>query len=76
MRMSDFTPKSVALVRDLILLGKSEGSTVLDYFAGSGTTGHAIINLNREGGGKRKYTLVEMGDYFDTVLKCSSSDLI
>ena len=69
MRMSDFTPKSVALVRDLILLGKSEGSTVLDYFAGSGTTGHAIINLNREGGGKRKYTLVEMGDYFDTVLK-------
>ncbi|MEW6564675.1 MAG: DNA methyltransferase [Spirochaetota bacterium] len=42
---------------------------VLDYFAGSGTTGHAVINLNREDGGKRKYILVEMGDYFDTVLK-------
>lgn len=41
----------------------------LDYFAGSGTTGHAIINLNREDGGKRKYILVEMGSYFDTVLK-------
>ena len=42
---------------------------MLDYFAGSGTTGHAVINLNREDNGKRKYILVEMGDYFDTVLK-------
>ncbi|NCN06125.1 MAG: site-specific DNA-methyltransferase [Spirochaetales bacterium] len=42
---------------------------VLDYFAGSGTTGHAVINLNREDQGKRKFILVEMGDYFDTVLK-------
>jgi adenine-specific DNA-methyltransferase len=42
---------------------------VLDYFAGSGTTGHAVINLNREDGGNRKYILVEMGAYFDTVLK-------
>lgn len=41
---------------------------VLDFFAGSGTTGHAVINLNREDGGKRKYILVEMGDYFNTVL--------
>ena len=42
---------------------------VLDCFAGSGTTGHSVINLNREDGGKRKYILVEMGSYFDTVLK-------
>ena len=41
---------------------------MLDYFAGSGTTGHAVINLNREDGGRRKFILVEMGDYFDTVL--------
>ena len=40
---------------------------ILDYFAGSGTTAHAVINLNREDNGK--YILVEMGDYFDTVLK-------
>jgi len=46
-----------------------KSSLILDYFAGSGTTGHAIINLNREDGGKRKYILVEMGDYFDAVLK-------
>ena len=41
----------------------------MDYFGGSGTTGHAVINLNREDCGKRKYILVEMGNYFDTVLK-------
>lgn len=40
----------------------------MDYFAGSGTTGHAVINLNREDGGERKFILVEMGEYFDTVL--------
>ncbi len=41
---------------------------VLDHFAGSGTTGHAVINLNRKDGGRRKFILVEMADYFDTVL--------
>lgn len=43
--------------------------TTLDFFAGSGTTGHAVINLNREDGGNRKYILVEMGEYFETVTK-------
>ena len=42
--------------------------TVLDYFAGSGTTGHAVIDLNREDGGDRRFILVEMGEHFDTVL--------
>lgn len=42
---------------------------ILDHFGGSGTTAHAVINLNREDGGKRKYILVEMGQHFDTVLK-------
>jgi adenine-specific DNA-methyltransferase len=40
----------------------------MDYMAGSGTTAQAVINLNREDGGRRKYILVEMGGYFDTVL--------
>ena len=40
----------------------------MDFFAGSGTTAHAIIDLNREDGGKRKFLLVEMADYFNTVL--------
>jgi adenine-specific DNA-methyltransferase len=41
---------------------------ILDFFAGSGTSGHAVINLNREDGGRRKFILVEMAHYFDTVL--------
>jgi len=65
----DFS-KSVALVRDCILTSGGRQSDVicLDFFAGSGTTGHAVINLNREDGGRRKFILVEMADYFDTVL--------
>ncbi|GIV24572.1 MAG: hypothetical protein KatS3mg026_0264 [Bacteroidia bacterium] len=59
-------PKPVYLLRCSCKL--SELELILDYFAGSGTTGHAVINLNREDGGRRKFILVEMGDYFDTVL--------
>lgn len=60
------TPKPTALVERACTLS-GPGKT-LDAFAGSGTTGHAVINLNREDGGQRKFILVEMGDYFDTVL--------
>jgi adenine-specific DNA-methyltransferase len=51
-------------------IGTSPDSSefVLDFFAGSGSTGHAVINLNREDGGQRKFILVEQADYFDTVL--------
>ena len=64
-------PKSVHAVTDCLKVAgvrnKTEG-VALDYFAGSGTTGHAVINLNREEGGRRKFILVEMAQYFDTVL--------
>ena len=62
-------PKSVNAVFDALFIGTNTKSIVLDYFAGSGTTAHAVINLNREDEGNRKYILVEMGEYFDTVLK-------
>jgi hypothetical protein len=63
-------PKSIFTVRDCLDAGLNNQNTgtVLDYFAGSGTTGHAVIDLNREDGGRRQFILVEMGDYFDTVL--------
>ena len=63
-------PKSIHAVHDAIfsVTDTDTYDIVLDYFAGSGTTGHAVINLNREDGGQRKFILVEMGDYFDTVL--------
>jgi len=48
---------------------KLEQGYFLDFFAGSGTTGQAVMNLNREDNGNRKYLLVEMGQYFDSVLR-------
>lgn len=63
------TPKPVGLLMRVIGLTAGRSDSVLDYFAGSGTTAHAVINLNREDDGERKYILVEMGEYFDTVLK-------
>lgn len=57
-------PKSLYAVSDSIKIAMKDGDMVLDYFAGSGTTGHAVIYLNREDGGNRKFLLVEMGEYF------------
>lgn len=68
LHFSDY-PKPLAVSLHLASIGSNSNSIILDYFAGSGTTGHAVINLNREDGGTRKYILVEMGEYFDTVLK-------
>lgn len=62
-------PKPLDVIGELINLCADKSSLTLDYFAGSGTTAHAVINLNREDGGNRKYILVEQGEYFDTVLK-------
>ena len=62
-------PKSVELIRKCVEIGATANSLVLDFFAGSGTTAHAVITINREDDGNRKYILVEMGDHFDTVLK-------
>ena len=61
-------PKPVSLIRSLVRSTTRQTDIVVDFFAGSGTTGHAVINLNREDRGRRKFILVEMGDYFDTVL--------
>ena len=61
--------KPAALLRRVVELSTKSDDVILDSFAGSGTTGHAVINLNREDGGSRKYILVEMGEYFETVLK-------
>lgn len=63
-------PKAKALVEDCIkALNINSNSTVLDFFGGSATTGHAIINLNREDQGNRKFILIEMGEYFNIVTK-------
>ena len=61
-------PKPLSLIRSLVRSTTRQTDIAVDFFAGSGTTGHAVINLNREDGGRRRFVLVEMGDYFDTVL--------
>lgn len=64
-------PKSVHAVADCLKvagLRRTQDGVALDFFAGSGTTGQAVINLNREDGGQRRFILVEQADYFDTVL--------
>jgi adenine-specific DNA-methyltransferase len=57
------------LVRMLRYLASETDAWILDYFAGSGTTAQAVMSLNREDGGRRKYILVEMGHHFDDVLR-------
>ena len=62
-------PKPSNLIKRLASIGGDKFSVFLDFFTGSGSSGHAVINLNREDNGKRKYILVEQNNYFDTVLK-------
>lgn len=62
-------PKSIYLVKDCVAAISNDGDIVMDIFAGSGTTAHAIINMNRKFGGSRKYILCEMGNYFRTATK-------
>lgn len=61
-------PKSIFTTYDCIYAVSDSNSIILDYFAGSGTTAHAVMKLNREDGGSRKYIVVEMGRHFETVL--------
>ncbi|OYU34664.1 site-specific DNA-methyltransferase [Novosphingobium sp. PASSN1] len=62
-------PKHANFVARFVLHATKPDSTVLDCFGGSGSTGHAVLTTNRIDGGKRKYVLVEQGDYFNTVIK-------
>ena len=60
-------PKPSSLVRDFLSLCTQDGGIVLDSFAGSGTTAHAVLSLNKEDDGNRKFILIECEDYADTI---------
>lgn len=62
-------PKPTTLIRKLIAASYTQGEIIMDYFAGSGTTAHAILGLNKIDEGNRNYLLMEMGKYFDSTLK-------
>jgi adenine-specific DNA-methyltransferase len=61
------TPKPVKLVERILEICSNKNSIILDSFAGSGTTAHAVLNLNKQDGGNRKFILIEMGDYAETI---------
>lgn len=62
-------PKPLGLISYLIKFTNNDDGIVLDYYAGSGTTGHAAISLLREHGVRRRYILVESGTTFDSIIK-------
>ena len=65
---TDFdTEKNVLLIERIIKWITSDNDVILDSFAGSGTTAHAVLNMNKADGGHRKFILVEMMDYADSI---------
>lgn len=60
-------PKPMELIKDFVLLSTNKNDIILDYHAGSGTTGHAVLELNKEDGGNRKFILIEQMDYIKTI---------
>ena len=60
------TPKPIRLIERILQIASDKDSIILDSFAGSGTTAHAVLNMNEQDGGNRTFILVEMEDYADT----------
>lgn len=61
------TPKPHELIEQIIRISTDENDIILDSFAGSGTTAHAVLNMNKADGGNRKFILIEMMDYADSI---------
>lgn len=61
------TPKPTRLVERILQIVGDKNAVILDSFAGSGTTAHAVLNRNKEDGGNRKFILIEMMDYADSI---------
>ncbi|WP_270415266.1 MULTISPECIES: site-specific DNA-methyltransferase [Blautia] len=61
------TPKPYRLIEFILKIASNPDDIILDSFAGSGTTAHAVLNMNKIDGGHRKFILVELGDYADSI---------
>ncbi len=61
------TPKPARLIERILQIVGGQNTLILDSFAGSGTTAHAVLNMNKADGGNRKFILVEMMDYADSI---------
>jgi adenine-specific DNA-methyltransferase len=69
-------PKPIKLIKDLTKLATCEDSIILDFFAGSGTTGDAVMQLNAEDGGNRKYILVQLPEPIDEKKNKTAYDFV
>ncbi|WP_419900865.1 site-specific DNA-methyltransferase [Roseomonas sp. USHLN139] len=70
-------PKPVGLLEDIVGIGYGEKDAVIaDFFAGSGTTGEAVVSLNRSDDGRRKYILSDQSESFDRVLKARMQKVV
>src|ERR1035437_3834083 len=61
------TPKPTKFINKILNISLGQNDIILDSFAGSGTTAHAVLNLNKLDGGSRKFILVEMEEYADSI---------
>lgn len=61
------TPKPSRLIERIAQIASEPDSIILDSFAGSGTTAHAVLNMNKRDGGSRKFILVETEDYAEAI---------
>jgi len=61
------TPKPVEIIKRILKISTDENDVVLDSFAGSGTTAHAVLEMNKDEGSDRQFILVEMEDYADSI---------
>ena len=61
------TPKPTSLIERILQIATNKDSIILDSFAGSGSTAHAVLNLNKADNGNRKFILVELMDYADNI---------
>lgn len=67
-KKEDFpNPKPVGTIQRIIQIATNSNDIILDSFAGSGTTAHAVLNMNKSDGGHRKFILVEMMDYAESI---------
>ncbi|MBW1615328.1 MAG: hypothetical protein JRJ49_02100 [Deltaproteobacteria bacterium] len=61
------TPKPIRLIKSLLRIATNSDDIILDSFAGSGTTAHAVLDLNARDGGNRNFILIECEDYADNI---------
>src|SRR5690606_18739560 len=70
------TPKPIRLINQILKIGSNQNDIILDFFAGSGTTGDAVMQLNAKDGGQRKFILVQLPEIIDPKSNKTAYDFV